>query len=93
MPSVETGQMSAVEIGQMNAAETPVLPQQKTSALSQCCPQLLLAAAGCPRLTQTRKSQDFDNFLVEKLKDSCSSPFVLQLYEELLKVTSILTVF
>ena len=62
MSSAETGQMSAVETGQMTAAETSVLSQQKTSVPAQCCPRLLLAAAACPRLTQTMKSQTLINF-------------------------------
>ena len=37
--------------------------------------------------------QDFDQFLVEKLKVVCSILFSLQLYEEFLKVTSIMTAF
>ena len=55
-----------------------------------------VAAAGCLRLTQPdpdHEIPDFDQILFEKLKAFCSIPFPLQLYEELLRVTSILTAF
>ena len=66
MSSVETGQMSAVETGQMTAAETSGLSQQKTS---------VPAAPGCPRLTQTMKSQTLINLVRKKVKVFCSIPF------------------
>ena len=78
MSFVETGQMSVVETGQMIAAETSVLSQQKTSILAQCCPRLLLPAAGCSRLTQAdpdHEIQDVDIVLLEKLKVVCSITF------------------
>ena len=54
------------------------------------------AAPGCCRLPQAdpdHEIQDFGHSLLEKLKTFCSIPFFLQLYEEFVKVTSILTAF
>ena len=82
MSSVEIGQMSAVETGQMTAAETSVLSQHN--------------APGCSWLLQAdpdHEIPDFDQFLLEKLKVFAKVHLFLQLYEEFLKVTSIMTAF
>ena len=56
----------------------------------------LNVAPGCSWLPQAdpdREIPDFDKLWLQKLKVFCSIPCVLQLYEELLKVTSIMTTF
>ena len=72
---VETEQMSSVETRQMSQQQssvlsqqqtsvlsqqkTSILSQQKTSVLAQCCPRLLLAAAGCHGPKSCQKALSF----------------------------------
>ena len=59
MSTVETGQMPAAETGQVSAVETRQMTAAETSVLSQQCPRLLLAAAGCHGPKSCQKASGF----------------------------------